>query len=782
MCRLARWLAVACVLPMAARAGVRDRNALHQRIGERAAGYQKQAVARGWNGHFNAMLNSADPKVHAAGVNDLRKYLATDSHWRVMNKVIDLVSFTTRRPGVLPEDLEQLARRKVADALRSKSVLAVTRGPGAWVYKDGNFNWPLTICAWAILGGQFVDNKEIEQAGVDNLEELARKVHVIGPGTPGEYNSPHYQSIAQSDLAAIVNFSRREDARLLAEVLLERLHIDLVSRYHAPSQQLGGPFSRSYAHTDVGALNIALFPLMLTAARAPFFDDLAAGEVGGFATTGAVPRLVHLAEPFPPYLLTLAEHKPLPYTVVNQTYCQDYHRGVGKEKDVWPASAGNATCYQTGEYVLGSSSRPYVDDGHGKVLVAMWRRAEAIRSMQDFRVLYTHYTFNERRPVTECTYRGWSKDPKTVGITFWHNGGRGMITQHQGKAIVLYHPKTFEARYVSSMKLDVCIPIYAPLEHVYVNQRPVTRYPVQADFDDIIFIRDFHALVAIRPLVPTRLGGTRRVMLSMVDTAKQTRWHAKPENALGKHLLVSIYNYYDPTGKLKALAPRGGDPRFRLNVNGLILELAGTDEFATLDAFRKHILAAKVTDRWRVAKEAQGEKPRGANEVRRVSYASGPDTLAMAYRVTTEQVLAQTIGGRPFTPDLFESPWVCQTRSGKAVLGKTTCELTKGIAATVVAIDPTRQYAVLNVDRRPTRVALETPYGTLATPRLGRGIVRFRPGPDGTRVEVRSRAIPAPITLGRVPRPLRVTWNGTDISATVKRDGDRRLIIPPHAP
>ena len=740
--------------------------------------YLRRAVERGWHGHFNAMLNSPDPKVQAAGINDLRKYLSTGNAWRVMAKVIDLVSFTSRRPGVLPADIEQLARRKVTDALRDKTVLARITGPDAWIYRHGNFNWPLTICAWAILGGQFADNREVEQAGVHNLEELARKLHVVGPGTPGEYNSPHYQSIAQLDLAAIVNFSRRPDARLLAEVLLERLYVDLVSRYHAPSQQLGGPFSRSYAHTDTGALNIALFPLVMRADRPPFFDDLAAGEVGGFATTGAIPRALYLVEPFAPYLLTIAERKPLPYTIVNQTCCSDYYRGVGEEKDVWPASASHMTCHLTREYALASGSRPYVDDGHGKVLVAQWRRAEHIRSMQDFRTLYTHYTFNERCPVTQTTYLGWTPKPKTIGITFWHNDGRGMITQHKGKAVVMYHPKTFEARYVHSMKLDVAVPIYAPLGELAVNDRKVTRFPVMADFSDLVFIRDHRTYVAIRPLVPRRLGGARKVMLSMVDSQKQTRWNAKPENALKKHLLVSIYNYHDPTGQLKPLAKRGGDPRFRLNYNGLILELATVDEFPTLAAFRRHIRAAKVTDELLPAKPAKGDVPRAPKEVRRVTYTSGPDTLTMAYRLTTEQVLEQTVNGRPVKPDLYESPWCRQTRSGQVTLGRTTCRLTKGIAVTVVAIDSARQYAVLNVDKRPTRVALKTPYGTLQTERFGRGVLRCYPGPGGTQIEIRSRAIPAPIEWVGLPEPARVVWNGTDVSAQVKRAAPARCELP----
>jgi len=634
------------------------------------------------------------------------------------------------------------------------------------VYDDGNLNWPVFVAGWAIARGEQIGDSDLMAKGKRNLELLAFRLHALGPGTPGEMNSPWYQARSQCKLATIIVDVKDPASRLLAEVLLERLYLDMVSRYHAPSQRLGGPWSRAYSGGDVGALHGATFPLMMQADQRPFIGDRALGEVGCFDLANAVMRWVRWYHPLPDYLVWIAEKKSYPYLVQTQTKCCDYGRGGAEGRDLYPGSRGTSTTYQTSHYVLGSCSRPYVDDGHGKMCIAHWKRADKIESMSDFRTLYTHYTFNERKPIHANIHYNWEQHElkvfgqkgteRKVGIRFWHNDGRAMVTQHKGKAVVLYHPKTFEARHVSSMKLDVALPLYAPLDGLYINERRVGHLPAEANYDDLIFIEDADVYVAIRPLKPVHMGGPRKVYLSVVEPQLVQEFVAEGGPRLKGHLLVSIYNYYDPTGELKELA-RAGDPTFRLNYNGLILELATRDEYPTLEDFRRHIRSASVTDRMMMAPgQKEGDRP----EVRRVSYTSGGDTIVAAYRLTTETYLERTINGRPVEPDMFESPLAAQSRSGQITLGNTTCRFDRGVPLTLIALEEPAKYAVINVLNVPTRVELKTPQGRVSTSVFRRGILRFYPDRKETLVEVRAAQLLAPLHVETDTRRVTVTLNG----------------------
>jgi len=744
------------------------------RVRERRAELIDRAVERGWNGHFVAMLYHPDPRIHESGLDGLRSYFSEKElrkhgkpgdrarSFRILKHCKSVISYLRRDPRGLPEDLRQLVDSRFEEAA------SPFPGEGdSWIYDDGNFNWPLAICAWAILTGEEVGDRELVEKGKRNLELCAHRLHALGPGTPGEINSPHYQDRSQTCLATIANYARDPDARLLAEVMLERLYLGMVSRYHAPSQRLGGPWGRAYAGEDVGARHNATLPLNIIAEQPPFFDDRAAGEVGNFASTGTIPLTLWAVPPFPDYLLWIAERKSLPYLVQTQTKCQDYWRGGPEGKDVWPGSWGTSTTYHTPEYVLGSLSRPYVDDGHGKVCIAHWRRAKRIQSMADFRTLYTHYTFNERKPVHPATYYNWDGKTKTIGGTFWHNDGRGMVTQHKGKAVVLYHPKTFEAQHVNSMKLDVALPLYTPLDGLYVNERRVEKLPAEADYDDLILIQDADVYAAVRPLKPVQLGGPRKVYISEVKPRLNENFVDEGGPKLKCHLLISIYNYYDPSGELKKLG-KAGDPAFRLNCNGLILELATRDEYPSLAEFRSHIRSAKVTDQMAMAKgQKAGEKP----QVRRVTYSSGEDTIVAAYRLTTETYVERTVNGRPVEPDMFESPLAAESKSGAITLGKTTCGFDKGVPLTVIALEGPAKYAVINVLDVPTRVELQTPHGSVSTASFGRGVLRFYPDQREALVEVRAARLLASISIQTRAERLRVTLNGNPLAVAKKGDG-----------
>jgi len=246
---------LACALLLTA-GSVRQAAAVKETFEERAEARRAElidkAVKRGWHGHFVAQLYHPDPQIHQAGLRGLRQYFEERDGWAILNKCKPVITYLRRDPRGLPKDLRELVDRKLKAATSRSDDFARSVIDG-WIYEDGNFNWPLAICAWAILTGEHVGDRELVGKGKRNLELCAYRLHALGPGTPGEINSPHYQDRSQTCLAAIAKYARDPQAKLLAEVMLERVYMGMVSRYHAPSQRLGGPWGRAYAGEDVGA-------------------------------------------------------------------------------------------------------------------------------------------------------------------------------------------------------------------------------------------------------------------------------------------------------------------------------------------------------------------------------------------------------------------------------------------------------------------------------------------------------------------------------------------------
>lgn len=757
------------------------RETFEERVRERRAELIDKAVRRGWHGHFTAHLFHPDPDIHQSGLNGLASYYSDEAldrigppgdrsrNFRILHRMAGVIAYLHEDSRGLPDELLNLFRARLTEVTSP-----FPPEIDSWIYSHGNLNWPATICKWAILAGEHVGNQEVVQKGMRNLELLAYRLHGEGPGTPGELNSPGYQGRSQRVLALMALYAQNPEIRLIAEVLLERQYLETVSRYHAPSQRLGGPWGRAYAASDAGAWHQATFPLNLVADEPPFFDDRAAGEVWGFAATGNIPLATYAALPFPDYLVWIAENKPFPYTVNTQFFCSRYSRGGPHGREEWDAGPGTTATYQTEDYVLGTLSRPYVDDGQGMVCIAHWKRADSIEGMTDFRTLYTHFTLNERKPSHANTYRNWGGEERTVGPSFWHNDGRGMVTQHKGKAVVLYHPKTFEAHRVHSMKLDVAVPLYAPLDGLYIGEKPVTDLPAEAGFEDVIFIEDADVFVAVRPLAPVQLGGSRQVYISEVEPQLHEQFVGDDGPKIQGHLLISVYNYHDPSGELSKLA-EAADPGFRLNYNGLVLEIGTRTEYGSLDAFRNHIAEAEVSDEMLPGEDqAPGDEP----QVRRVAYRSGGDAITAAYRLTTEEYVERTVNGRPVEPEMFESPLAVQSRSGQIAVDNTRLRYDEDVPLTLIALEGEGKYAVINPLHVATRIELNTPHGSVATPVFRRGILRFYPGTGAALVEVRALDMAAPVRVSTETGNVIVAINGEPVSAG-KVEANTWQALPP---
>ncbi|MEM2915271.1 MAG: hypothetical protein QXH91_07725, partial [Candidatus Bathyarchaeia archaeon] len=144
------------------------------------------------------------------------------------------------------------ARENLLDDLR------LSVAPGAWLRTVrqgyGNVNIPMKGAQNCILGGEALGNfgiyNDAFNHGMKLLQDLLDIVNETG--SVPEYNSPVYTGVSIAPLAAIANFAKSREAVLKARLLQEVIFIDLCSRYHEPTNQMSGPYSREYLPNRIG--------------------------------------------------------------------------------------------------------------------------------------------------------------------------------------------------------------------------------------------------------------------------------------------------------------------------------------------------------------------------------------------------------------------------------------------------------------------------------------------------------------------------------------------------
>ena len=151
----------------------------------------------------------------------------------------ELLLIVYRRPERLAEDLRGPVREAIRHAAR-----AVQRRNVGPHYTN--------ICALgafvALAAGRWLQEADLWDYGVERLRRFA--AHTDGTGSFNEYNSPTYAFVTMRSLANILTHIDDPEVQRVAGGLHERVWLGLAYHFHAPTQQLAGPHSRSYS-TDL---------------------------------------------------------------------------------------------------------------------------------------------------------------------------------------------------------------------------------------------------------------------------------------------------------------------------------------------------------------------------------------------------------------------------------------------------------------------------------------------------------------------------------------------------
>jgi hypothetical protein len=526
----------------------------------------------------------------------------------------------------VPDRLDERTRNALRSAIRSELVNA-----SATECKDGNVNHPLGAYCTLILGGELSTESWAIELGLRRLRRFQQRIgdhrsRKLRQAEMSEYNSLTYTALDLTFLALIAEYAQNPEARSLARFLEEALWVNVAMHYHAPSGQFAGPHSRSYFEDSFGGYSVLHGALLAASGREMFLDPSLSvrfdhpSDLLQNALTAVTPY--H----FPGRAAAIAWEKPFPFSFGMTTYGESYHensrrdpppdaagtpksaeRPFAFDEEVYPGGWTDLTTFMTRDYALGSAATPYVNAGHADSVMLRIRRSDEIRSVSDFRSVFTRGVYNGALPGVPNFCHTTSSH---VDASYLSEEGRCATYQHENRLIVSYSPKRAGHRGIESFRTDFIFSYPAPFDVIAVDGRPVTLFPVHVRTRSRICIRDGRTFTLLIPLEPVPAAGTSPVHLSVEKD----------------FFLISTYNYIGPAKDCTREEVNNWSSAF-------FLEVWTEDQFDDWTEFLKHARTVNVE----TAVEAN---------TRRIVARSKDAVMEFLYDPFREHILSRTWCGR----------------------------------------------------------------------------------------------------------------------------------------
>jgi hypothetical protein len=551
--------------------------------------------------------------------NDLLQSLASSDGTHTPASMIALFHGT-------PDCLDKTTREFLRSAIRAELVNAAQTE-----WKDGNVNHPLGAYTTLILGGELHTESWAVELGLLRLRKFQQRIgdhrsRKLRQAEMSEYNSLTYTALDLTFLALIAEYAQDPEARSLARFLEEALWVNVAMHYHAPSGQFAGPHSRSYFEDSFGGYSVLHCALFAASGREMFLDPSLSvrfdhpSDLLQNALTAITPY--H----FPQRAEAIAWEKPFPYSFRLTTYGESYHENSRRDlpsgadgkpggaeqpfafdEEVYPGGWTDLTTFMTREYALGSAAKPYVNAGHADAVMLRIRRSDRIKSIADFRSVFTRGVYNGALPGLPNFCHTTSSH---VDASYLAEEGRCATYQHENRLIVSYSPKRAGHRGIESFRTDFIFSNAAPFDVIAVDGRPVTMFPVQLRTGSRICIRDGRTFILLIPLEPDPAAGTSPLHLSIEKD----------------FFLISTYNY---------LGPAKDCTREEVNnwSSAFFLEVWTEDQFGDWAEFLKHARTVNVESTVQA-------------KIRRIVARSKDDVMELLYDPFREHILSRTWCGK----------------------------------------------------------------------------------------------------------------------------------------
>ncbi len=567
-----------------------------------------------------------------------------------------------------------------------------------------------------VLAGQVLGDEQLLARGRQRLDEWIAFTN--RSGAVPEYNSPTYLAVDLVALAGLAERAADPAVAIKARLMEERLWLHLATHYHHPSAQLAGPHSRAY-HNDVTGGICGIKHILYRC-----LGDERLEQASDYATHRQSPGSVRAARaPFhvTDYLLCLLDGKPFPYTVQETA---DADNGF----DLYT--------YMTPTYALGTVSAG--NNMQNNRLILYYRRDGA----PGYGVLFSRYLVNEKAfgSFYHPTDRSRGNNLNEEGM-FW-----GL--QHENKSIAIYALLP-QNEPVHSLKTEVFVLNAAGLDEIWVNDERIEQLPRELRPLDALQLADGDTFVALRPLAPSNLGRAAPIFVQERDG----------------ELVLSIYNYFQGEAKRfwEYATLRG--PFYKGNIRaGFVIEVGDRAEFGDFATFRTHIARGHVADRM-------------DGNVRKVSYASGGDLLEIDVDLYANRLVERRVNGELYQAAMLRSPTAVQSATGELRAGGAKLH-TSPVPAWILADDDHDCWVAAKPSVEPAPWRFETPAGSLTCAAFGFGKVVWR-GRESVTIEVLSAGQFAPLRIQAGAAPLRVVWNGQDVTAECVFDRRAREHVLP---
>jgi len=490
------------------------------------------------------------------------------------------------------------------------------------MYNDnfGNMATYTLIVAGGLLN--LPDYVEIGKQKLEQACDLFRRCGAIM-----EYGSPVYTPLDLIVFAEMVNHFTDPQLKEKALKCEERMWVEVVTHYHAPTGLLAGPYSRAYNADVIGHPSIinALFwrafgdKAFLNAMNYGF-EPIKNQVVHGSLTALMLPNdawIIGVPYHFPRWLEKVALEKVFPYHAEFAVECIPADALAYLDADEpYGAFGGHRSTnvtYMTPEYSLGTALNQYHTGSISDSFYVTYKNCEVARKLEDVGVMYSKYVFNDKQPQQENVYAFYGKSDREG----FRDEGRKFGLQYENTSMMVYKPLHMERRHVKSAKLTIFIPAYFyDGFEILAGGKKVKTLPYASVEPVTVCLRAHKAMFAFRPLVLTNFGREAAVKIE------------KKSN----HLQISFYNYEGPEREFDALELIHAQ-------NGFVCTAGTADEYPDFAAFAKFADKGVISDTMELSAKLYN---------RRVKYQNDGVELYFIYNPLVEGIVTATANKKPF--------------------------------------------------------------------------------------------------------------------------------------
>jgi len=662
-----------------------------------ASALEKMQVADPKDPRFGQYGNLDKGKIVGGGIS--QAFVMTHYTWMYMKQ----------REAMGPELTEELR----------KSLL---RGL-AWQMRHDNILWysnsEMQNMASLLVAADLLGHAEGSRKGRELFDRWCRWQLRIG--LVNEYNCPEYGQPQFSSLGLIAAGAKDSATALRAMFMFERLLLQHCAFFYPPIQRAAGPNKRRYG----GVLYDNAYTNYILGREVPGIRFEHAIKSNACRTTI---EDYHV----PDYLQTILMRKAYPYTIAARTELKDDF-------------AGDAVCHMTPDFAMGAAGRGRtLHWGNiGNHLSVFYPRAAGKDGRLGWGVAGLRF-HSGGGPHSE-TQRWWldkgntlclQDGPVAIGLTracefdsvkLWAKHRNLTPEQRREQKIVAYPGVTYLGTDV--VFLSDGAKFEADLA-VWVDGKPVRRFPFESDTAGVVVVRDHKTLVGIAPVHVPDLGRDKALVIRRAEYMKHPA------------MLVRFPMYRGPA---KDFLCEEIEP-----VAGVVaMEAASARKPGAVDSFLKRMADGK----------ADSTGTRGKQMT--YTYSSGGKALKAVYDFPSNTWAERFVDGKRFEAPVWVSNDARHSDSGSIRLRDTVLRTKEGLPVWMIAVEKPTQLVVYNATTQTTPIDLMHAFGRLRMKAFGMGKIVCRRTDTGWKIEF--VALVRPTGTIESDGKTTITWNGRAI-------------------